>query len=252
MKPEEFEYLYQLEEKFWWFVAMREITDAVASPAYRAGGSAASLKILDAGCGTGYNLGHFATLGPHSVFGFDISAGAIDGVRKRGLKKVTQASITEIPYASETFDVVYSFEVISQGLMPSVEKCLSELHRVVKPGGYLFLRAPAYQWMTSSHDTGVDTVRRFTRSGLNRQLEAVGMRVEWSSYANCFLFPAVVARRMLKGAGVGAGSDVRPLPSGLGWIDPLFRGILSSEAALFRQRIPLPFGLSIVCLSRRP
>jgi hypothetical protein len=33
MHPQDFELLYQLEENYWWFAAMREITDAVAGAA---------------------------------------------------------------------------------------------------------------------------------------------------------------------------------------------------------------------------
>jgi ubiquinone/menaquinone biosynthesis C-methylase UbiE len=49
MHAQDFELLYQLEEKYWWFAAMREITDTIASKELKRSG----LKILDAGCGTG-------------------------------------------------------------------------------------------------------------------------------------------------------------------------------------------------------
>ena len=54
MRSEDFELLDQLEEKFWWFAAMREITDTIAAHEL----AQPNLKILDAGCGTGFNLGY--------------------------------------------------------------------------------------------------------------------------------------------------------------------------------------------------
>lgn len=249
MRSEEFEFLYELEETFWWFAGMRQITDAVLSAPLR---NISALQILDAGCGAGYNIAHYASLGSPQVFGLDLSEHAISWVRKRGIRKVTRASVTEIPYASASFDVVLSFDVICQGEHPPVDDGLREMQRILKPGGSLFVRVPAFSWMRSSHDVEVDTNRRFTRRELVRELSKAGLNVEWISYANCILFPVVVLRRMLKSVGIGRGSDVRPLPGALGWVNPVFQGILGFEASLFKRHVALPFGLSLVCLARKP
>jgi SAM-dependent methyltransferase len=249
LRSEEFDFLYQLEETFWWFAGMRHITDAILVDELK---SSSQLRILDAGCGAGFNIAHYSSLDSHHVFGLDLSAYAIQTVRKRGIQRVCQASVTEIPYATASFDLVLSFDVICQGEHPPVEWGLREMLRILRPGGHLFIRVPAYTWMRSSHDVEVDTNRRFTRSELSREVAKAGLAVEWISYANCFLFPAVVVRRLLKGIGIGEGSDVRPLTGALGWVNSVFRTVLESEAVLFRRRIPLPFGLSIVCLARKP
>src|SRR5438552_1015904 len=136
---------------------MRRITETVLERQLKNG---SVLRILDAGCGTGYNIRHFSALGPHRVFGLDISAEAIKGVRNRGIEQVCQASVCEIPYPSSSFDIVLSFDVLCQGLQPPVEGGLREMQRVLRPGGHLFIRVPAYTWMRSSHDIEVDTHRR--------------------------------------------------------------------------------------------
>ena len=89
MLPGEYEFLYRLEEKFWWFAGMRRITDAVIDPVLRTG---RQLDILDAGCGTGFNVAHYSAAGLHKVFAVDISPAAIEGIRRRGFSKATQAS----------------------------------------------------------------------------------------------------------------------------------------------------------------
>jgi len=249
MRLEEYEYMYQLEEQFWWYVGMRQITDAVVLRQLKDG---SGRRILDAGCGTGFNLKHFSSIGVHDVFGLDLSEAAVDGVRRRGFHKVCQASITDIPYVSESFDLVLSFDVLCQTALPSVNAALREVHRVLRPGGFFFVRVPAFQWMRSSHDEAVESNRRFTCPEMATEIRKAGLEPEWSSYANCFLFPAVIARRVLKSVGIGKGSDVRPLPTGLGWIDSMFRGILGAEAAIFRNGGKLPFGLSVICLARKP
>src|SRR5262245_18131011 len=110
MHERDFELLYQLEEKYWWFHAMRELTDTIAARELQQ----SSLRILDAGCGTGFNLGHYSSGNSRDVYGLDLADAALKHVRKRGFLKITQASITEIPFKSETFDLVFSFEVVTQ------------------------------------------------------------------------------------------------------------------------------------------
>src|SRR5215831_11216519 len=102
MHAEDFELLYRLEEKYWWFVAMRQITDVIASRELKQ----SNLRILDAGCGTGFNLGYYAAA-YREVYGLDIAETALRHVQQRGFRRITQASITEIPFRSESFDVVF-------------------------------------------------------------------------------------------------------------------------------------------------
>lgn len=248
MKPEEYDFMYQLEESFWWYVAMRRITDAILESQLRSD----RLTILDAGCGTGINLAHFASRGSHKVFGLDLSAAAIKFVRARGFRTMSQASIAEIPFAAGSFDLVLSFDVLCQIPAPLVSAGLCEIQRVLKPGGCVFVRVPAFDWMRSSHDDAVQSVHRFTKAEMTEAMRKAGLQVEWISYANFFLFPAVVLRRLLKAVGIGKGSDVRPLPGAISWIDPIFRRVLESEAAAFRSGIRFPWGLSVVCLARKP
>src|SRR5262245_4577473 len=111
MEPEEYEFLYTLEEEFWWFVGMRQITDSVVCRNFKNG---SNRRILDAGCGTGFNLAHFSAQGSSTVFGLDISAAALDGVRKRGYRTVCQASIAGIPFATNSFDLIVTFDVLCQ------------------------------------------------------------------------------------------------------------------------------------------
>jgi hypothetical protein len=126
------------------------------------------------------------------------------------------------------------------------------MQRVLKPGGFLFIRVPAFEWMRSSHDADLHTAHRFTRRELVDKLIRAGFRIQRATYANTFLFPVVVLRRLLKFAGIGRGTDVRPLPNGLGWLDPLFRRILLSEARVIKSGMQLPFGLSMLCYAQKP
>jgi SAM-dependent methyltransferase len=247
MRSEDFELLYNLEESYWWFRAMRRITDSFLSEALRGEG----LRMLDAGCGTGFNLGHYSQVHRGDVVGFDITADAIEWVRRRGFLKIAQASVTEIPFASDAFDIVFSFDVLSQIHPEAISTAVTEMHRVLRPGGFLFVRAPAFEWLRSSHDEELSTQHRFNLPELAAVLRGAGFKVRRGAYANTFLFPIAATRRLLKRAGLGHGTDVKPLPAALKWLDPIFHGILSAEAFVLKSGFGLPFGLSVLAYAEK-
>jgi SAM-dependent methyltransferase len=247
MRAEDFEHLYQMEAGYWWFVAMRQITDAIIAKQLNSG----KLDMLDAGCGTGYNLRHYEDRG-HRVFGFDIATDAVHWLKERGFAHITQASVTDIPFKRETFDLVFSFDVLVQIPVEVSDQAVDEMYRVLKPGGFLFIRTAAYEWLRSSHDEELNTQHRFTLSELQQKLRRAGFTIHQATYANTFLFPVAVTRRLLKHFGIGGGTDVKPLPAGLRWVDPIFREVMARESWLTGRGIRLPFGLSAICYAQKP
>jgi ubiquinone/menaquinone biosynthesis C-methylase UbiE len=89
--------------------------------------------ILEVGCGTGLILSRVAEFA-HRATGMDLSAGMLAPAAARGLE-VAQASATALPYADESFDVVYSFKVLAH--VEAIETALAEMARVTRPGGYV-------------------------------------------------------------------------------------------------------------------
>jgi ubiquinone/menaquinone biosynthesis C-methylase UbiE len=247
MQAEDFEQLYKLESTYWWFVAMRRITDTIV----RTELEKPNIRILDAGCGTGFNVNYYASSKSRKVFGLDVANEAMHWVKRKGLSTVTQSSITAIPFQSDCFDIVFSFEVITHLECKLHDDAFREMFRVLKPGGSLFLRLPAFMWLWSSHDEAIQAYYRYTRTEVEEKLSRLGCRIEWISYANSFLFPIILLRRFLKYFGIASGSDVRPFPRGLGWLDCTFRRILESEAKWFRLGRRLPFGLSLICHAKK-
>ncbi len=246
MRPEDYGNLYRIEDTFWWFRGMRRIHARLIGPVADPG-----KRLLDAGCGTGANIAHFRELGLEA-FGIDFSADAIEWLLQRGITCVAQATATALPFRSGSFDVVTSLDVICQLPLNEVPRALEEAFGVLRPGGYFLVRVPAFQWLWSPTDDAVLTVHRFTRGEAVSFTKAAGFDVLGASYANTFLFPVAVVWRFLKRAGVQDGTDVRPLPRGLGWLDPLFARILGVEAAWLGSGGSFPFGLSVIVWARKP
>jgi len=253
MQPEDHAYLYELEESFWWFAGMREITAALLDPVCP---TTRERSILDAGCGTGGMMSWLKRYaGSGRVAGVDLSSTAVGFCRQGGHTTVAQASVTDLPFADSSFDLVTSFDVLVQ--LPgetSADRAIDEIQRVLRPGGIAFVRVAAYEWMRSSHDTALHTQHRFLLDELVGKMKRAGFDVLRSTHANALLMPLAVFRRLvLKRIGVASGSDVKPLPSALGWLNLALTATLRTEARwLKRPSTKLGFGLSAICVARKP
>lgn len=252
MQTEDYQYLYELEERFWWFAGMREVTASLLNPLLPQRDRA----ILDAGCGTGGNLEWLARYaGNGRVAGIDLISTALDFCRQSGHKQLAQASATDLPFADEAFDLVTSFDVLVQ--IPGAgadEQAIREMWRVLRPGGIAFVRCAAYEWMRSGHDDALSTQRRYELGELCAKMEVAGFQILRATYANSLLFPVAAVRRLaLKRLGLAdSGSDVKPLPPELQWLNQLLMKALLWEARHLRNpTAKIPAGLSAICIAQK-
>ena len=242
---EEYEMMYRAEDHHWWYTGMRSITKAVLDRYVRRG---QPLSILDAGCGTGSTMNYLKDYG--EVTGVDMAPEAVSFCRERGLKRIGRASICELPFADASFDLITSFDVVCQCEPDLANDALAGFWRVLRPGGLLLLRMPAYQWLFGRHDELVHNLRRYTRGEVARQLREHGFAIERSSYANCLLFPIAAIKR-LKDRMLPPKQECSDVSVTGGWANSLLATLLRAEAPLV-SRVGLPFGLTIVALARKP
>lgn len=91
----------------------------------------AGREVLEVGCGTGMILKEIAPVATRAV-GLDISRGMLQQARARGLD-VLEGSATDLPFAAESFDAIYSFKVLAH--VEAIERAMAEVGRVLRPGG---------------------------------------------------------------------------------------------------------------------
>jgi ubiquinone/menaquinone biosynthesis C-methylase UbiE len=91
----------------------------------------AGKDVLEVGCGTGLVLMRIRKFA-RSAKGVDLSPGMLEKAVARGLD-AQLGSATELPFESNRFDVTCSFKVLAH--VPEIEKALSEMARVTRPGG---------------------------------------------------------------------------------------------------------------------
>ena len=89
--------------------------------------------LLEVGCGTGLILDRTQRFA-RSATGIDLSGGMLARAAQRGLH-VAQASATELPIATASVDVAYSFKVLAH--IPDIAGAMREMARVVRPGGWV-------------------------------------------------------------------------------------------------------------------
>jgi 2-polyprenyl-3-methyl-5-hydroxy-6-metoxy-1,4-benzoquinol methylase len=97
----------------------------------------ANARLLEVGCGMGTDLLQFARGGAR-VTGVDLTPRSIEITRKHfelygqtGHFAITDGE--ELPFAAESFDVVYSNGVLHH--TPDTRAAVGEIHRVLRPGG---------------------------------------------------------------------------------------------------------------------
>lgn len=245
MDLQEYELMYRAEDRHWWYRGMDAITRRTLGNWYTAD---ARLRILDAGCGTGAAL--TACLAEYgAATGVDISPVALRFCRLRKAERLARASVVGLPFSAGSFDLVTSFDVLYERAVMSDSLALDEFHRVLSPGGRVFLRLPAYDWLRGQHDEVVHTARRYTSAQVADLLQRSGFTVEHLSYANMFLFPVALVKRLAE----RLWPPRRPqsdLTRGAGPFNGILKFILSMEAPLV-ARSGLPFGLSVIAVGRK-
>jgi len=104
-------------------------------------------RILDLGSGSGRHVIYFLKEG-FSVFGLDNSPAGIamtkKWLQKEGLSaELTKQEMTDrFPWNNNFFDVVISIQVIHHADTITIKKIISEIERVLKKNGFIFITVP--------------------------------------------------------------------------------------------------------------
>lgn len=226
----------QNQDDYWWYRGMREINKTLLD-LYLI--QKRGLKILDAGCGPGANLLMLKKYG--EVIGVDMSDTALKFAKKRG--NVIKGDITDLSFNDNTFDLVICMDVLYHTWVKDENKAIAEFKRVLKPGGILLIREPAFEWLRGNEDRGSLTQRRFQVRDLKNSLNI--FKIQKISYANFILFPIFLIVRLLTKLNGGNGSSDMIIPNK--WINEFLFSILKFEAFILRYT-NLPFGSSLFCV----
>ena len=207
------------------------------------------LRIIDCGCGTGYNL--TTLLQPYGrAFAFDLIPDAIHRARASG-RPLVRADMEHIPFRSGSFDLATSFDVVQS--VPDDRKALREMARVLKPGGHVVLNVTALALLRGDHSDVWGELRRYTPQSAARLIEDVGLQVARITYLFGSLVPLMLAvrrvQRMLRPfrEEIRGDSDLAVPPAP---VNAVLTALVRGEVALARH-VTMPFGSSLLVVARK-
>ena len=236
MSPEEYSKLSQIEKRHWFYSGKREI---VRDWIWRYKAKSKKLKLLDCGAGGGA----FA-----SEMSVDLQVTAMDdheeslGLLRASLppEAVVRGECTKIPFPDDSFDIVTALDVLEH--ISDDRTAVSEMIRVLKPGGLLVLTVPALMSLWSDWDVSLHHQRRYRKDNLLRLMDVSVIRHIHAAYINVLAVPAIWLVR--KARSLGLGVRVRAED----WVPPRALNAVLRFLFVFlgKSQLRFPFGVGLL------
>jgi ubiquinone/menaquinone biosynthesis C-methylase UbiE len=247
MELYEYDTMRSVEDTYWWYMGMHQL---VVQNALKVLTNSPEIKALDAGCGTGGVMARLHKALPKvQLTGIDFIASAVEFTQQRNIGAVKQASVADLPFPNEYFDLVMSLDVVcSEGVDDA--QAFTEFYRVLKSGGTVLINLAAFSFLKGEHSLAGHEERRYTKARLGKLLTGAGFVVEKMTYWNTTLFPIVALWRPLSLALANKQtprSDLKPLP---GIVNQALTALILQEIQL-TEHISLPFGSSVFAVARK-
>lgn len=145
-------------------------------------------KVLDLGCGRGvwgYLLRVQRDVSKAQIIGLDASDYSLSFVNKhRVYTKTIKADIRKkLPFSDKSFDFIICSEVIEHIVKKDGEKLLSEINRLIKPGGRVIVTTPNV-WLEMPYADRLDihrslwTVKDFVKRGY--KVKGIGIKLPFN------------------------------------------------------------------------
>jgi SAM-dependent methyltransferase len=238
-----------IQRDHWWYQARAEILEAILA---RRLSPDRQRLILDIGCGPGGMRPMLSQFGRLASTDFTFEALQFCAAQK--LDYLIAADGMRLPFGDDCFDAAVAFDVIEH--LSDDALGARELFRVLKPQGWLFVTVPAFQFLWGRQDIVSHHFRRYNAGGLSQVIQGAGFEIQQISYFNSFLFPPVAAIRLAyRWLGLNSERAGKEMKSDFsvhhGWRNELPRRIFAAEKP-FLLRGNLPFGVSLLCVARRP
>jgi SAM-dependent methyltransferase len=233
----------EVEETHWWFVGRRRLFGREISGL----GLSKDAPVLDVGTSTGTNLRMLAELGYRRVVGLDLSNEAIRFCAEKGLGVIHRGDVCDLPFEDASLDLVLATDIIEH--VEDDRLALSEIARVLVPGGSAMITVPAFQCLWGLQDEVSHHLRRYRMAGLRDAVEGAGLRPVRCFHFNYLLFaPIWLARQILRMFNIRVSSESQVNTT---LLNRLLLRVFDLDVRTAPWLAP-PFGVSIFLLAEKP
>jgi len=171
---------FALEEHSFWFKHRNDVIVSTLQQ-FPPGGT-----FFDVGGGNGFVACALEKAGFPTVLIEPGRSGA-ENAKKRGLRNVICATTDAAGFAPGSMDAIGLFDVVEH--IEDDAGFLKSMHKLLRPGGRIYISVPAFQTLWSTEDEFAGHFRRYTRRSLARVLRGAGFEVE---YTTCFFWILVL------------------------------------------------------------
>jgi putative flippase GtrA/SAM-dependent methyltransferase len=232
---------FEKESTYWWYHVLDDMVEYYVS-VYD---SPISLKILDAGCGTGRMLAALSKYG--DVYGIDNSPIAIEMCKSKGLSNVDIPDLNTWS-AENKFNIVVSLDVLYHKSINGIDKIINSFNNALYPNGILILNLPAFDILSRGHDDIVGGNRRFRLKEIKNILIKNGFQIHAISYHNPILFIVILLRKLLSSSKKEKKSDSAPIYPPL---NQIFSFLHKIENEIIKIGFSFPFGSSLFVVAKK-
>ena len=233
-----YQQMAELDDRHWWYRALRRILSELIRREVRL---PADARILEIGCGTGHNLQMLSGFGHVDGLELDDEAAALS--EKRLGRSIPRSPLPQLADVADDYDLIGAFDVIEH--IEDDHAALAAIATKLKRGGKFMMTVPAHPWMWTAHDVANHHKRRYSKKALRSLVEGSPMRLDRIGYFNSLLFPLAVAERTVSKLRGKDDGDVS-LPPGA--LNRTLEAVFASERHLV-GRLPLPPGLSLFAVA---
>jgi SAM-dependent methyltransferase len=233
----------RIESTHWWYAVRRRLFSRfIRQISAQNRGTA-----LDVGCGTGANLRILHSAGFKEIQGLDWSQDAVNYCVAKNLGPVKQGDICNLPFADNSIDLILVTDVIEH--IDDDHKAMSEISRVLKPGGRVIISVPAFPILWGFQDIVAHHKRRYRMKSLTNLVVGSGLSIRKKFHCNFILFfPILLARQFFRifPAKVNSEDDINNR-----FFNAVFSAIFEFDVRIAPFLHP-PFGVSIVMVVEKP
>ena len=160
-------------------------------------------NVVDLGCGAGRNVGELLKMFPKAhVTAVDYSELSVEKAKdynkamiETGRCVVLQGDVSDLRLPADSFDLATAFETIY--FWPGLEKCFSQVAKVLKPGGYFMIcnESDGTDPMSLKFEKIIDGMKNYTAEEIEAALKAAGFSEVTSDHHPSKPWITVLARK---------------------------------------------------------